>query len=233
MIDFKNKKVLILAPHADDETFGCGGTIKKFTMNGSSVHVLVFSFIHGEHIKFDKQRNQYISYSSKERLSEFEQAMRILGVQCYDIIYHDTKEEIKYHHRLDSYSIGDILPVLEQMVQDINPDLIFVPAKSKNQDHNFVYNLSITLTRPYFCDASLLAYEVDGEVNFNPNLYIPISEEIIAIKSEAINVYKTQQYDELHPTSLSKQVSRMEFRGGQCYSKYAEAFEILRLKAVD
>ena len=35
------RKVLVIAPHPDDETLGVGGTIKKLTSNGAKVAVLV------------------------------------------------------------------------------------------------------------------------------------------------------------------------------------------------
>ncbi len=34
-------RVLIIAPHADDEVLGCGGTIARYVDNGDDVHVLV------------------------------------------------------------------------------------------------------------------------------------------------------------------------------------------------
>ncbi|MCT8988658.1 PIG-L deacetylase family protein [Shewanella phaeophyticola] len=35
------KSVLIVAPHADDETLGCGGSILKFVQAGYEVHWLL------------------------------------------------------------------------------------------------------------------------------------------------------------------------------------------------
>ena len=39
----KNNKILILAAHPDDETLGCGGVIKKFSMMGADIKVVFFS----------------------------------------------------------------------------------------------------------------------------------------------------------------------------------------------
>ena len=43
MFDFKNKRVLVLAPHTDDAEFGCGGTIAKMVESGSKVFIAAFS----------------------------------------------------------------------------------------------------------------------------------------------------------------------------------------------
>ena len=34
------KRILVIAPHPDDETLGCGGTILKNIKNGNQVHWL-------------------------------------------------------------------------------------------------------------------------------------------------------------------------------------------------
>lgn len=39
-MEFKNKKILIVAAHPDDEVLGCGGTLAKAVEEGADVHVL-------------------------------------------------------------------------------------------------------------------------------------------------------------------------------------------------
>lgn len=229
MITFTSHRVLVLAPHADDETFGCAGIIQKFVKADSPVHILVLSFIHGEHTKYDKTSESYRVYCAQERLEEFQAVMKLLNVSGYEIIYHDTPGNIQYHHKLDRYSIGDILPEVEKRVQTYKPSVVLVPAASKNQDHTFINRLAKTLARPYFCNASFLAYEVDGELAFVPTLFVPLTEEEVAMKAALIERYRTQGSGPNHPTAVRKQIARMEVRGGECHSSYAEAFEVLRI----
>ena len=42
-INYKNKKLLVIAPHPDDEVLGCGGLISKVKAGGGNVHVLCFT----------------------------------------------------------------------------------------------------------------------------------------------------------------------------------------------
>jgi len=43
MINFKNKKILVLSPHPEDGEIGCGATIQKFLKNGSKCWYAVFT----------------------------------------------------------------------------------------------------------------------------------------------------------------------------------------------
>ncbi|MBT5068750.1 MAG: PIG-L family deacetylase, partial [Candidatus Marinimicrobia bacterium] len=41
----KQKKVLVVAPHPDDETLGCGGTLLKHKANGDGIYWLIITNI--------------------------------------------------------------------------------------------------------------------------------------------------------------------------------------------
>ena len=43
MNDFSNEKLLVIAPHSDDEILGCGGLISKVKKGGGKVYVLIFN----------------------------------------------------------------------------------------------------------------------------------------------------------------------------------------------
>ena len=43
MKNFSNDKLLVIAPHADDEVLGCGGLISKIKDDGGKVFVLIFN----------------------------------------------------------------------------------------------------------------------------------------------------------------------------------------------
>ena len=43
-----SKKVLVVAPHPDDETLGCGGTLLKHKASGDKIHWLIVTGIDEE-----------------------------------------------------------------------------------------------------------------------------------------------------------------------------------------
>ena len=67
----KSKRILVIAPHPDDETLGAGGTIAKFSNNGNEVHVLMIS----GHLPPLYKREDY-----ERSAAEARKAFDILGV---------------------------------------------------------------------------------------------------------------------------------------------------------
>lgn len=67
-------KVLIIAPHPDDEAIGCAGVIRHCTQNNISVKVVVLT-------------DGYLSASPAERHDESVNAMKTLGLSQDDIIF--------------------------------------------------------------------------------------------------------------------------------------------------
>ena len=65
----KKKNILIVAPHPDDETLGCGGTILRHVSEGHSVHWMIMTKM-SEEIGFLKKeiliRDQQIKSVSKK-----------------------------------------------------------------------------------------------------------------------------------------------------------------------
>ncbi len=69
-----NKKGLVIGAHPDDETFGMGGTIAKYTSQDYIVHVLIIT---------DGSSSQYEDHEKmiKKKKKEAKKSMNILGVK--------------------------------------------------------------------------------------------------------------------------------------------------------
>ena len=51
------RNVIVIAPHPDDETLGCGGTLRRHKHNGAAVHWVIMTGI-GELQEYSKQRKK-------------------------------------------------------------------------------------------------------------------------------------------------------------------------------
>jgi N-acetylglucosamine malate deacetylase 1 len=112
---------------------------------------------------------------------------------------------------------------IEKEIESFNPTVIYIPSKTRHQDHTAL------ATQLYYWNGSVMVYETDGEISFQPHLYIPISLEEAEKKADALNVYKTQLGTKRHPIHPESLLTKAKFRGQSIYSDYAEAFQVIRL----
>ena len=74
-----NKNILVLSPHPDDESIGCGGTIRKHVLEGDTVEVIVLT---------SGERGGHTAISEEEliriREQESMKARDILGVHSLE-----------------------------------------------------------------------------------------------------------------------------------------------------
>jgi LmbE family N-acetylglucosaminyl deacetylase len=85
-----NKQIIVFAPHPDDETLGCGGTIAKRLDEGYEVLVVVMtdgrhSFVKGLGIALDPTPEEL----KEIRRNEVKRATRKLGVPEEDLLFLD------------------------------------------------------------------------------------------------------------------------------------------------
>src|SRR5919205_1048099 len=87
---FENAKILVIAPHADDETFGCGGTMARAKALGARVYVMVVSVANLNHYN-----TEFSHVAGNQRISEFRQAMEVIGVDDFDVLYTDDQTHLR------------------------------------------------------------------------------------------------------------------------------------------
>lgn len=227
-VQYDRQRILILAPHADDEIIGCGGVIQKYLKNQSDVRVVIASFVYGTYHKYYMENNNYKNYDGIDRLKELEQSYKIIGIEDYDFLYTD-KEQVRYHSKLDTIPRIELVSKIEDEIQTFKPTVIYIPSMTKHQDHTALHEAALTATRPYYWNGSVIVYETDGEISFHPNLFVPISTEEANKKAKALEEFKTQVGPNGHPTNPEFLLTKAKYRGQSIYSDYAEAFQVLRI----
>ena len=209
MNNFKN--ILVIAPHTDDGEFGCGGTIAKFIEGGYSIHYLAFSTAEDSVPK---------GYPKNILETEVKEANTILGIPNKNLILHKYRVRHLAEHR------QEILQILVDINNKLNPDLVFMPSLNDiHQDHSTV---AMEGLRAYK-NTSILCYEVPwNNLNFNTQCFISLKKRHIEKKVEALSSYKSQQQK---PYASSDFIfSLAKTRGTQINEEYSEVFEVLRWK---
>lgn len=219
------KKVLIIAPHMDDEVLGCGGTICRHLKSGDKVCVIFIAHRVYNH-SFDERRN---TIERKHALK----AKSVLGYN--DAIFLNLDDE-----RLDA-CIQDIIIPLEKSFFDIKPAVVYIPFRGdNNQDHRAVFDAARVVLRSAATPFVEEVYMYDTpssteqspplpENAFLPNYYINIKNTINR-KINAFRCYETEGRKYPHPRSAEAVKIAAQKRGIESGFEYAEAFMMLRRK---
>jgi LmbE family N-acetylglucosaminyl deacetylase len=228
---FPGSRILVIAPHADDETFGCGGTMARAKALGAEVYVMVVSVANLQHYS-----TQYTHVAGTRRASEFEEAMRVIGVDGTDILYTDDR----VHLRVDVVPRRDLVAKIEResplAIDHLRPDILFFPAVSYNQDHEAIYKAVYAACRPHLPSDKpfvrvVLCYDQPqlswNPSRFTPNLYIDISDHL-ETKLRAYRCHASQIRPDPHHASVENVERLARLRGSEVSVRAAEAFECHR-----
>ena len=131
-MNFARERLLVIAPHADDEILGCFGLMNKIKENGGQVYVLVFTL--GGYSKVGSGRLQ-----KEQWKKEFLNVVKLLGVDGYDIAYY--KDQIEHLDKIKlEFLINKIESKSKVAISKIKPTIVAMPTIfSTHQDHAEVY----------------------------------------------------------------------------------------------
>ena len=227
LINFKNTRLLVIAPHADDEVLGCGGLISKIKSDGGKVFVLIFNV--GSIEKYNNKK--FTDLRKKEAAA----AMKFLKVDKYDTIF-DSPNDNRY---LDAKPLHELISKIETeskvSLAKIKPTIVAIPSiNSHHQDHIHIFKACIAALRPLnkpIADV-VISYEAPEHSRwsasgvFQPNLYIDI-EKYLARKISAFYKYKSQIRIGGRDKHTIK--NHAEYRGKEAGRKVCEAYFVHRL----
>lgn len=208
-MDFKNKNVLILAPHTDDGELGCGGTINRAMREGANITYIAFSTVE----EFVPE-----GFPPDQLEKELYQATLKLGIPKSNIIV------FKYTVRKLNYVRQEILEELIKLRPSLQPDIVFMPAlQDIHQDHSTIAAEGLRA----FKQTSILGYElIWNNLKFETECFIKLEEEDVVAKQNALACYTSQQGRSYMDPDFTRSLARV--RGTQVGTEYAEAFEVIR-----
>jgi LmbE family N-acetylglucosaminyl deacetylase len=203
-------KVLIVAPHPDDETFWMGGTIMKLKDQGHDIHVLLLTL--GEKSWHPNMSGKDLKEIRKEEVLQAARMLRIDTLQLANLP--DT--ELRYE---DTYN------VVKQCIQKEKPDRVYIPHNpDHHQDHMVASNAS-KMAAIHENIREILIYD-SGLVLHPMNYYEDISD-LLEEKLKICNVFGSQVIK--NHLSTERIRSRALTRGNEVKTTAAEAFYIVRL----
>ena len=216
------RKVVIIAPHPDDETLGCGGTIARLADSDAQVSVLVVS---GGLPPLYKRE----VFETSRR--EAETAFKILGVSSSAFL------EIPATFVRD-LAVAKLNAMISDFIRQAGAEMVFVPFPDRHIDHRVIFDASIVACRPSSASAPkvVLAYETLSETHWNvpgiepaflPELFVDISK-CITRKQMALKCYASQ-IENAPSRSVDACTALARFRGSQNGCEYAEAFKVVRI----
>ena len=219
-------RILVVAAHPDDEVLGCGATIAKHAKQGDEVNIVILA--EGATSR-DKKRNRKQRSSDLSKLSEAAyKAKEILGANSLTL--HDFPD-----NRMDSVDLLDIVKVIENHVNRIEPEIIYTHhAGDVNIDHRRIQEAVVTACRPFPSQfvKTLLFFEVPSSTEwqtpasalpFVPNWFVDVSGTL-AVKLQALEAYQSEMRPWPHVRSLDAVIHLARWRGASVGVESAEAF---------
>jgi len=197
--------IIAIGAHPDDIEIGAGGSIALHRAQGDTVRFLILT------------KGGKLSAPSR-REEEAREAADVLGIDDVRFMgYDDTA--VPYD--------SDIVERIDDHLTDIDADRAYIHTEEDtHQDHRRASLASIAAGRN---TDEVLAFESPStRSSFDPQYYNTLSEEFLERKIEAIRTHESQSEKKYLEAEAMKGLAR--FRGRQANTRYAEAFQVIRIR---
>jgi LmbE family N-acetylglucosaminyl deacetylase len=222
--------ILVIAPHADDETLGMGGTIARMAGEGQEVIVGVVT-AHGE------EPHPIWPASFWDTIhAEAGEAAALLGVK--EVIFGNLPAVC-----VPDRPVHEVNSAVAELIERVGPEELYLPYyHDLHQDHSAIAYAALVHARAYR-DAGrgirlIAMYETPTETHlfppqlkppFAPTMWVDISETL-ETKLAAWDRYKSQHHEGATPRSADAVRALAVSRGAEIGVAAAEAFVLLRLR---
>lgn len=212
-------KVLVFAPHPDDEILGCGGMMTKHIARGDDVYVCIATCS-----KVEKYKVMNEGYARKVHAAMGVKDTFFLNFPTVELTHVDTRE---------------FNGAIDDVVKNVQPETVYLPFYGDmHTDHAMVSGAAMVALRPLAAPyvKNIYMFETLSETGWNypsaekafiPNVFSDVSD-YIETKVDAMNMYETKVQKDPHPRSPEGIRALARFRGGTIGVNYAEAFMCIR-----
>ena len=216
--------VLIVAPHPDDETLGCGGAILRHVENGDQVHWLIVTDMNTEY--------GHAAVAVRQRQMEIQ---KVLAAYRFSKVHNLGLPPA----RLDTLPKGDLVQAMARVIKEISPEVVYLPFRGDvHSDHAAVFDAAATCTKwfRYPSIRRVLCYETLSETDFGlnpegakftPNSFVDIAP-YLENKIKIAQMYDGEMGEFPFPRSEKALTALAQVRGVACGCHAAESFILLR-----
>lgn len=228
----RNKNILIVVAHPDDELLGLGATMNKLIFEyGVKTHVVIL----GEGLTSRSDSRDLKKWEDdllihKGNIKNAQKAIGYHSVSIYDFP----------DNRFDTVALLDIIKAIEKEKAAFKPDVIFTHhGGDLNIDHQKTFEAVMTACRPMadekvkaiftFETASGTEWKSNTDpLHFLPNFFVSVTEENLEAKIKGINCYKFECRKFPHPRSAEALRIQSKRWGLTVGVDFAEVFSLVR-----
>lgn len=200
---------VVIAPHQDDESMGCGGLLAKYPDE-----CLVVS----------------VTDSGPVRAAEHERAMAALGVSSY--------VNLGFPDGGTPQVMTDLVAALDQVLAEHRPDEVYLPFPSLHQDHIATYEAGmrsarVSMSSDHHFPPTVLVYDIAVyDISLYPsdlrwNVFEPLTAEQVEAKARACASYVSEIPAAAHPINSVREIAAAV--GHMRLVEYAEQYALVRM----
>lgn len=231
--DWAQERILVFAPHPDDETLGCGGLLSKAKRAGAEILVQFITV--GD--TADESAKGFST--AEERYAEIKKVSDHFRWDDWNMALPGDH----FHLRLDTIAQVELAQVIERespiSIARTRPTVVLAPHRSSyNQDHRAVAEAVHTALRPSNTAVRhhprlVLSYEEAAdqwrsEPVAPPSLIVELTEDDVSAKLQAMELYGSQAHEHPHTRSETTLRSLAVLRGMQAGVALGEGFHVAR-----
>ena len=199
---------VVIAPHQDDESMGCGGLLAKYP---------------------DECLVVVVTDSGPVRQAEHERALAELGV--------GPSINLGFPDGRTPQLMTDLVRAIDAVLAEHRPDEVYLPYPSLHQDHIATYEAGmrsarVSMSVEHHFPPAVLVYDIAAyDVNLYPtdlrwNVFEPLTEEQVSKKARACASYVSEIPAEIHPINSVRQIAAAV--GLVRLLPYAEQYALVR-----
>jgi LmbE family N-acetylglucosaminyl deacetylase len=217
--------VLVIAPHPDDETLGCGGTLLKHKSAGDMLTWLIVTRGHEPHWSPEILNNKETEIKEVASAYGFDRLLRLDFPTM----------------RMDSVPFEEIIGKLGKAVEESRPECVYLNhGGDVHSDHRTIFDATMSVLKPFNSSKHgvkrVLSYETLSSTEamppvlgreFRPNVFTDISSHM-QTKLDIMSKYTSEIQPYPLPRSLESIKALGRVRGATIGVEYAEAFMLVR-----